>query len=108
MTDTTSESTSENPWGDSPSTIPPVVNDTTVTRRESRRRIRLAAGGIATLVAVGGVAYAQTSHASTATAAPTGTTATTSSSSSTTSGGSSGVSVSSGSGSTAQATSAGS
>jgi hypothetical protein len=104
----------ENPWGDLPSTIPPIVSEprtaspTPAARREDRRRFRLAAGGIATLVAVGGVAYAQTTHGATATAATTttsGTTSTTTSGSS--SGTSSGVSVGSSSG-TGQTTSAGS
>jgi hypothetical protein len=104
----------ENPWGDLPSTIPPIVSEprtaspTPAARREDRRRFRLAAGGIATLVAVGGVAYAQTTRGATATAATTttsGTTSTTTSGSS--SGTSSGVSVGSSSG-TGQTTSAGS
>ena len=98
----------ENPWGDSPSTIPPAMHDATTTRGESRRRIRLAAGGIATLVAVGGVAYAQTTHASTdAAATTTSTSSTNSTSSGTTSGTTSGVGVTGSSG-TAQTTSAGS
>lgn len=108
----------ENPWGDLPSTIPPIVSQprtaspTPAPRREDRRRFRLAAGGIATLVAVGGVAYAQTTHGATATAATTTTSTTTSGPTSTTTSGSSsgmssGVSVGSSSGA-GQTTSAGS
>jgi hypothetical protein len=100
----------ENPWGDLPSTIPPIVSEgrttspTPAARREDRRRFRLAAGGIATLVAVAGVAYAQTTHGATATAATTTTSTTTSG---TSTGTTSGTTVGSSSGS-AQTTSAGS
>src|SRR3954451_9531720 len=72
----------ENPWGDLPSTIPPIVSEgrtaspTPAARREGRRRFRLAAGGIAARVAVGGVSDTQTTNGATAAAATTTTSTT--------------------------------
>ena len=54
----------EDPWGDAPSTIPPMIPASTARDDDGRRRFRLAAGGVATVRAVGGLAWAQSAHAS--------------------------------------------